>query len=79
MKCRFKTYILGGEGVQGRLEKILLLSALLLVVFIAGAMKTTSNSAFCGDICHEMAPEYFTWQVSAHGNMSCVSCHSKRS
>ena len=63
--------------MQGTLKKILLLSALLLVVFIAGAMKTTSDSAFCGDICHEMAPEYYTWQVSAHGNMTCISCHSK--
>lgn len=63
--------------MQDKLKTVLLVCALLLVVFTVGATKTAANSAFCGTVCHEMAPEYYTWQVSAHANMSCTTCHSK--
>ncbi len=28
--------------------------------------------------CHEMKPEYYTWQISAHGKLACTTCHTKR-
>lgn len=45
------------------------------VVFSTGAaLKATSTPQFCSS-CHEMAPEYATWQVTSHSKIACVTCH----
>lgn len=34
----------------------------------------TGTPSYCGS-CHEMRPEFYTWQVSDHKNAGCVQCH----
>jgi nitrate/TMAO reductase-like tetraheme cytochrome c subunit len=52
----------------------------MLFAFIAllgsayGVVELTSTPTFC-KTCHEMAPEYQTFQASAHNQISCVQCH----
>lgn len=29
--------------------------------------------------CHEMKPEFFTWQVSSHSKIACITCHDRKS
>ncbi len=38
------------------------------------ALKATSSPEFCSS-CHEMNPEYVTWQVTSHNKVACVTCH----
>jgi len=40
----------------------------------AGGLVYSARPAFCAS-CHEMAPEFVTWQSSAHSKVSCQSCH----
>lgn len=50
------------------------------VVFVFAAMSATarftSQPAFCVT-CHEMSPEYATWEASAHSKVSCQACHTE--
>lgn len=49
----------------------------LAVVFLgvlALASWVTATPAFCKS-CHEMRPEYYTWKVSDHSQVTCVRCH----
>lgn len=39
-----------------------------------GSVAFFSSSKFCV-ICHEMKPNYNTWQRSRHKNVACVGCH----
>lgn len=41
-----------------------------------GVLSFTNSPAFCSS-CHEMAPEYTTYNASAHDQISCVQCHIK--
>ena len=61
---------------QGRLKLLILVTGLLLVITaITGiAINATSTPQFCSS-CHEMRPEYLTWQVSSHKDVSCIQCH----
>jgi nitrate/TMAO reductase-like tetraheme cytochrome c subunit len=61
---------------EGKLKAVILVSgiAILLLIFTAGALALTSTPTFC-KTCHEMNPEYYTWQGSAHNQISCVKCH----
>ncbi|MGM0902847.1 MAG: NapC/NirT family cytochrome c [Bacillota bacterium] len=56
----------------------LLFASLFAVVgfsgFLWGAIAFTSNPSFCS-WCHEMAPEYVTFEVSAHSEIKCTQCH----
>ncbi|MHB1128424.1 MAG: cytochrome c3 family protein [Bacillota bacterium] len=63
---------------QGKLKLFILLTGLALVVLAASAatFAATSTPKFCSS-CHEMQPEYVTWQASPHQDVSCVSCHVK--
>ncbi len=63
---------------EGKLKAMIILSgsALLFLALTAGALAVTSTPTFCLS-CHEMRPEYFTWQGSAHSQVSCVKCHIK--
>jgi len=59
------------------LFKILTLSLFFVVIFIiAGSVtvESTSSSKFCSS-CHEMQPEYQTWQESSHSDIECKECH----
>lgn len=46
----------------------------LFLLFLGGSMWVTSTPAFCRT-CHEMRPEYYTWEVSDHSQVTCVRCH----
>ncbi|MHB1418219.1 MAG: cytochrome c3 family protein [Bacillota bacterium] len=63
---------------QGKLKLFILLTGILLVVMAAGAatFAATSTPKFCSS-CHEMKPEFSTWQASPHQSASCISCHVK--
>ena len=57
-----------------KLWRYLIILALFTVAGTAVVIKVTSVPAFCGS-CHEMKPEYMTWQVSAHNKVACTACH----
>ena len=61
---------------KDRMRLIILLSGVILVfgIVAAGGLAYTMRSEFCSS-CHEMNPEYKTWQASAHSNIGCVDCH----
>ncbi len=61
---------------EGKLKAVILVSgvAILLLIFTVGVLGLTSTPAFCNS-CHEMSPEYYTWQGSAHNQIACVKCH----
>lgn len=47
----------------------------LAMVFATGAaLKLTSTPQFCSS-CHEMKPEFTTWQQTSHSKIACVQCH----
>jgi len=50
----------------------------VLFMIIAGSQTLSfmDEPEFCGTACHSvMNPEWQTYQVSSHANVSCVSCH----
>lgn len=54
---------------------LLLLGSLVIIILLSGvALKATSTPQFCSS-CHEMAPEYKTWEVTSHSKIACVTCH----
>ncbi|WP_066315049.1 NapC/NirT family cytochrome c [Bacillus sp. FJAT-29814] len=60
-----------------KLFKIGTLTVLFLALFFALGglgLKATSSSEFCSS-CHEIKPEYYTWKVSTHSEVECISCH----
>ena len=61
---------------RGRLKLAIVLLGILIVAGAAGggAISATSTPKFCST-CHEMQPEYATWQVSSHNQASCIQCH----
>ncbi|WP_434512000.1 cytochrome c3 family protein [Desulfitobacterium sp. AusDCA] len=53
----------------------ILFGIVLAMVFATGAaLKLTSTPQFCSS-CHEMKPEYTTWQQTSHSKIACVQCH----
>lgn len=40
-----------------------------------GGLVASGQSGFCG-LCHEMKPEFNTWQASSHAQVSCSDCHT---
>lgn len=62
---------------ENKLKLFVLVSGfvLFLAVFTVGALKFTSTPSFCGNYCHEMKPEYTTWEVTSHAQIACVKCH----
>lgn len=60
-----------------KLYKYLTVALFFIVVFFsigAVGVETTSTSDFCSS-CHEMKPEYYTWEASSHSEVDCVQCH----
>lgn len=69
------------EGRRNKIsrKKLLFIGLLLIVlgiVSIGTTIKATNSPGFCKS-CHEMNPEYYTWQGSDHSQIACVSCHVK--
>lgn len=59
---------------------------LFLAVVLAATFGLLGGAAVRGEIngslcaaCHEMRPEYLTWQVSPHAKTPCVACHQEYS
>lgn len=48
---------------------------LLLLTGAAYGWEYTNSSAFCGDTCHTMPPEYTAYLTSPHARVACVDCH----
>lgn len=69
---------LTGKGSESGKKKrwlTVLFAALVIVIVCGGAgLKVTSSTAFCTS-CHEMSPEDYTYQVTSHANLDCVTCH----
>ena len=53
---------------------LLLGCVVVLCAFTGVALKVTSTPQFCSS-CHEMSPEYTTWENSSHAKIACVQCH----
>ncbi len=53
--------------------------AIGITVTVLGALAfgswATGTPSYCGS-CHEMRPEYYTWQASDHRNAGCIQCHT---
>jgi len=52
---------------------------LMLLTSAAYAWDYTNSSAFCGETCHTMPPEYTAYLVSPHARIDCVDCHIGKS
>lgn len=48
---------------------------IVLCAFTYVSVEASSDSVFCGTACHEMDPEYQSWQHSAHKDVACAECH----
>jgi len=61
---------------EGKLKFILVVSALIIIIAAGsvGAIAATMTPGFCKS-CHEMLPEYVTWEASSHSQMACTKCH----
>ncbi|WP_366921846.1 NapC/NirT family cytochrome c [Metallumcola ferriviriculae] len=59
-----------------RLLKLLLIYAVIAIVGygLGSFLKYDKNPEACGG-CHAMQPQVKTWQVTAHNNIDCVTCH----
>lgn len=60
----------------GWLKLVALASGFLLAMgaIAVGVVNATSQPEFCGS-CHEMQPQYASWQESSHRNVDCIRCH----
>jgi len=61
---------------RGKLKVLILVTGLLVIAGAAttGAIVASSSPTFCAS-CHEMKPEFATWQVSSHKEVTCIQCH----
>ncbi len=48
----------------------------LILLILIGSFQLTSTPKFCTS-CHELNPEYVTWQASSHNKLACTECHVK--
>ncbi|WP_404329911.1 NapC/NirT family cytochrome c [Mesobacillus maritimus] len=57
--------------------KVASLTLLFLVIFFSisyAGLEGSSSSKYCVS-CHEMKPQYYTWEASTHSEVDCVACH----
>jgi len=61
---------------EDKLKLFILANGLLIFIGVAsvGMLKVTSTPQFCSS-CHEMQPEFVTWQATSHNQIDCVKCH----
>lgn len=60
-----------------KIIKAMTLTLIFIAAFFAIGLvgvESTSSSKFCSS-CHEMKPEFYTWQASTHSEVDCVQCH----
>jgi len=71
-----KSIFVSGMNVfrQMRWPVKILLLAVLVSFFAAGAIVITGQPGFCNS-CHIMNPYYDSWQNSGHSNVNCLDCH----
>lgn len=70
------------EELQKGIIRLRFLGAIGIVIMVFSlftmmAIEASSQSEFCGTACHEMEPEYVTWQTSGHKHVQCAECHEK--
>lgn len=53
---------------------IAIIGVVAIALLSGVALKATSTPQFCSS-CHEMNPEFTTWQVTSHSKIDCVTCH----
>lgn len=53
---------------------IYLATLIVVVVVVYGGIEYTSKPAFCAR-CHEITPNYLSWQKSPHKDVNCLKCH----
>ena len=54
------------------------IAAIIALAALAWGWTMTSDSAFCGRVCHAMASPYATWGASVHSATPCIRCHEGR-
>lgn len=61
---------------EDKLKLFILMCGLLIVIGVGSvtAIQLTMSPEFCAS-CHEMTPQYVTWQVTSHSNIACTECH----
>jgi len=80
MAERFEPSDIEGKAYGSRLARTFLLLTLINILFLGGGtarmLHFMDSSEFCGTACHGvMAPEWATYQSSAHAHVKCVECH----
>lgn len=65
-----------GSGLFQTIAMLTLVNVLFMVLASTQMLHFMDEAEFCGTACHSvMNPEWQTYQVSSHANVSCVSCH----
>ncbi len=82
MLTKIRHFLFPPAGAS-RLQRVLpyaVLGVLTLIVGVVGVTgwEFTNSTAFCGETCHTMPPEYTLYQVSPHARVDCVECHLGR-
>jgi hypothetical protein len=54
------------------------LTWVMLLGALAAAYTVTSESTYCGTVCHAMSPLSDSWRASSHAAVPCVRCHEGR-
>ena len=50
-------------------------AAVILTMATAKGVEYVDSTAFCGEACHVMEPEFTAYQRSPHSRVHCVECH----
>jgi len=50
-------------------------AAVILTMATAKGVEYVDSTAFCGETCHVMGPEFTAYQRSPHARVHCVECH----
>jgi len=50
-------------------------AAVILTMATAKGVEYVDSTAFCGETCHVMEPEFTAYQRSPHARVHCVECH----
>jgi nitrate/TMAO reductase-like tetraheme cytochrome c subunit len=50
-------------------------AAVILTMATAKGVEFVDSTAFCGETCHVMEPEFTAYQRSPHAKVHCVECH----
>lgn len=65
-----------GSGIFQTVGILTLVNVLFMIFASTQTLQFMDESEFCGTACHSvMNPEWQTYQVSSHANVSCVECH----